>query len=100
MRRIIIAAAMGLCVVSLAVVSSADTLVMRDGTRIEGTAVSLASRTITFRHADGVSRRYSTNQVEAVEFISADRTNPARSERTRPRGARRDRVGGAHGGND
>jgi hypothetical protein len=76
MRRIIIAAAMGLCVVSLAVVSSADTLVMRDGTRIEGTAVGMASRTITFRHADGVSRRYSTNQVEAVEFISADRANP------------------------
>ena len=76
MRRIIIAAAMGLCVVSLAIVSSADTLIMRDGTRIEGTAVALASRTITFRHADGVSRRYSTNQVEAVEFISADRTNP------------------------
>jgi hypothetical protein len=76
MRRIIIAAVMGLCVVSLAIVSSADTLIMRDGTRIEGTAVALASRTITFRHADGVSRRYSTNQVEAVEFISADRANP------------------------
>jgi hypothetical protein len=76
MRRTFIAAAMGLCVVSLAVVSSADTLVLRDGTRIQGTAVSLASRTITFRHADGVSRRYSTSQVEAVEFVSAERANP------------------------
>jgi hypothetical protein len=76
MRRIIIAAAMVLCVVSLAAVSSADTLIMRDGTRIQGTAVSLASRTITFRHADGVARRYSTSQVEAVEFVSAERANP------------------------
>ena len=37
MKRIVIAAAMSLCVVSLAAVSSADTLIMRDGTRIEGT---------------------------------------------------------------
>ena len=42
MRRIIIAAAMGLCVVSLAIVSSAETLIMRDGTRIEGTVRAVA----------------------------------------------------------
>lgn len=83
MRRIFIATAMILCVVSLASVASADTLIMRDGTRIQGTAVSLASRTITFRHADGVSRRYSTSQVEAVEFLSAERSNP---RATRERG--------------
>ena len=58
MRRIVIAAAMSLCVVSLTAIASADTLVMRDGTRITGTVVSIAARTITFRHADGVSRRY------------------------------------------
>jgi hypothetical protein len=76
MRRIVIATAMSLCVVSLAAVASADTLVMRDGTRIAGTMVSMAARTITFRHADGVSRRYPTSQVEAVEFVSAERANP------------------------
>lgn len=76
MKRIVIAAAMSLCVVSLAAISSADTLIMRDGTRIEGTVVGIAARTITFRHADGVTRRYSTSQIEALEFLSAERANP------------------------
>ena len=72
MRRIVIATAMSLCVLSLAALVSADTLIMRDGTRIPGTVVSLAGRTITFRHADGVSRRYATSRVESLEFVSAD----------------------------
>jgi hypothetical protein len=67
---------MGLCLVSLAAIASADTLIMRDGTRVEGTIVSIVLRTITFRHADGVARRYFTSQVERVEFFSADRANP------------------------
>lgn len=76
MKRIVIATAMSLCVVSLTAIASADTLIMRDGTRIEGTVVGFAARTIMFRNADGVSRRYPTSQVESVEFISADRANP------------------------
>ena len=76
MKRIVIAWAMSLCMVSLAAISSADTLVMRDGTRVEGTVVGIASRTITFRHADGATRRYPTSQVEALEFVSAERANP------------------------
>ena len=76
MKRIVIASAMSLCVVSLAAISSADTLIMRDGSRVQGTLVGFATRTITFRHADGVSRRYTTSQVEAVEFLSAERANP------------------------
>jgi hypothetical protein len=76
MKRFIIATAMSLGVVSLAAHSSADTLIMRDGTRVEGTVVGIAGRTITFRHADGVSRRYTTSQVEALEFLSAERANP------------------------
>jgi len=75
MRRIVIATAMSLCVVSLAAIVSADTLIMRDGTRIPSTVVSLAGQTITFRHADGVSRRYATSRVESLEFVSADREN-------------------------
>jgi hypothetical protein len=76
MRNLVIAAAMSLSVVSLAAISSADTLIMRDGTRVQGTVVGIAARTITFRHADGVSRRYSTSQVEGLEFLSAERANP------------------------
>ena len=75
MRTIVVAAAMSLCLVSLPAVAAADTLVLRDGTRIEGTVVGFAARTITFRHADGVSRRYQTSQVAAVEFLSAERAN-------------------------
>ena len=76
MKKIVIAAAMSLCVVSLPSISLADTLIMRDGTRVEGTVVSIAARTITFRHADGVSRRYPTSQVEGLQFLSAERANP------------------------
>ena len=60
----------------MASVAAADTLIMRDGTRVQGTVVGIAGRTITFRHADGATRRYPTSEVEALEFISADRTNP------------------------
>jgi hypothetical protein len=76
MRGIVIAAAMSLHVLSFAAFASADTLVMRDGSRIQGTVVGIAGRTITFRHADGVSRRYPTSQVDSLEFFSADRDNP------------------------
>jgi len=83
MKRLVIATAMSLCVVSLAAISSADTLIMRDGTRVPGTVVGIAARTITFRHADGVSRRYTTSQVEALEFLSAERANPRAVKRHR-----------------
>jgi hypothetical protein len=71
MRRIVIATAMSICVVSLAAISSADTLIMRDGTRVPGRVVSVAARTITFEDASGVSRRYNANQVDALEFTQA-----------------------------
>lgn len=51
----------------------ADTLVLRDGNRREGTVVSLSGRTITFRHSGGATRRYSTSDIDAIEFGSADR---------------------------
>ena len=75
MRGIVIAAAMSLHVLSFAAFASADTLVMRDGSRIQGTVIAIAGRTITFRHANGVSRRYPTSQVSSLEFLSADREN-------------------------
>ena len=76
MRRIVIAAAMSLCVVSLATVASADTLVMRDGSRIEGTVLAIVGRTITFRHANGISHRYPTSRIDSLEFFSAEREAP------------------------
>ncbi len=77
MRRIAIAMAMSLCVVSLAAIASADTLIMRDGTRVPGRVVSVAARTITFEDASGVSRRYNANQVDALEFTLASQRNAA-----------------------
>jgi hypothetical protein len=76
MKRTVIAAAMGLCVVSFTATTSADTLILRDGSRVDGTVMAFAGRTITFRHADGVSRRYPTSHVDSVEFVSAERANP------------------------
>jgi hypothetical protein len=73
MKRMIIAAAMCLSVVSAAAIASADTLVLKDGTRIEGTVVGVVERTITFRRADGVSRQYPASQVDALEFPTAER---------------------------
>ena len=76
MKRIVIAAAMSLFVVSLATVASADTLVMRDGSRIQGTVLAIVGRTITFQHADGVSHRYPTSRVGSLEFFSAEQDKP------------------------
>jgi hypothetical protein len=76
MKKFVIVAAMSLGVLVLAAVASADTLVLRDGTRVPGTVVGITGRTITFRDANGTSRRYPTAQVDSLEFLSADRTNP------------------------
>ena len=81
MRRLVIATAMSLCVVSVAAISSADTLILRDGTRMAGRVVSVAARTITFEDASGVSRRYNANQVDALEFTpSGQRTAAAATD--------------------
>jgi hypothetical protein len=77
MKRIVIAAAVGVCVMLLTAIASADTLILRDGTRVPGRVVSVAARTITFEDASGVSRRYNTNQVDAIEFRSATPINGA-----------------------
>jgi hypothetical protein len=77
MKRIVIATAMSLCVVSLAVIASADTLILTDGTRVPGRVVSVAARTITFEDTAGVSRRYNANQVDAIEFAPSSQQNAA-----------------------
>ena len=77
MRRIVIAAAVSIGVVSLAVILSADTMILTDGTRVSGRVVSVAARTITFEDASGVSRRYIANRVDALEFTPASQRNAA-----------------------
>ena len=88
MRRIVVAAAASLCVVSLAAIASADTLVLRDGTRVPGTIVSIAARIITFEDSSGISQRYSANEVASLEFTSTDRRNVAASMDDRATGIR------------
>jgi len=63
------------CVLWIAAIASSDTLTLRDGTRIEGTVAGFAARTLTFIHADGVSRRYPTSAIASLEFLSAERAN-------------------------
>ncbi len=79
MKKIVLTTAMSLWIVALAVAASADTLILRDGTRLEGTVVSIAGRTITFRDADGVSRRYAATFVESLRF---DGGEPVTTTRT------------------
>jgi hypothetical protein len=86
MRRIAIAVAASLCVVSLAAIASADTLVLRDGTRVPGTVVGIVARTITFEDSSGISQRYSANEVASIEFTSTERKNVAASRDDRATG--------------
>ena len=77
MKKFVIATAMGICVVSLAAIASADTLILRDGTRVSGRVVSVAARMVTFEDASGVSRRYNADRVDALEFTLASQRNAA-----------------------
>jgi len=71
-----VAVAMTLGLVSLTAVSSADTLVMRDGRRLEGTVVSLSDGTITFRQPRGTVRSFRVGQVDVLEFVPVERGGP------------------------
>ena len=65
------AAAMSVCLMSLAASASADTLTMKDGTSVSGTLVGIAAQTITFKDLRGIARRYNIKQVQTLEFDSA-----------------------------
>jgi hypothetical protein len=91
MRRLVIATAISLWVCSAAAIASADTLTLRDGTRVPGTVVAISDRIITFEDWSGSSHRYSTNQVESLEFAATTRRDEAamrddRRQRTLPSG--------------
>ncbi|OFW03784.1 MAG: hypothetical protein A3I61_16140 [Acidobacteria bacterium RIFCSPLOWO2_02_FULL_68_18] len=86
MKQLVIAAAMIICLVSLAAVASADTLILRNGTRVNGRVVSIAERTITFEDGSGVSRRYNADRVDALEFtLPSQRDAAARTGSSSPR---------------
>jgi hypothetical protein len=57
----------------------ADTLILNNGRRVQGTVVGIASNTLTFRHTDGVAHRYPTSQIDELRFVadSAGRRTPA-----------------------
>src|SRR5713101_4728136 len=86
MRRLVIATLLSLCVCSLASLASGDTLTLRDGTRMPGTVVAISDRIITFEDLNGISHRYSTNQVETLEFAAPTRRDDAANRsQTAPR---------------
>jgi succinate dehydrogenase/fumarate reductase flavoprotein subunit len=47
---------------------SADTLILRDGSRINGTMLSADERTVSFVDARGDRRSYNVTNVEEIEF--------------------------------
>jgi hypothetical protein len=98
MKRIVIATAMSLCVVLLAVIASADTLILTDGTRVPGRVVSVAARTITFEdtllacHVDTTRAKSmrSNSQLRAGTLPQSGRAEAA-AESRRFRAARSSR---------
>ncbi len=77
MRRIVGAAALGVCVLSPTVAVSADTLILRDGARISGGVIGIAARIVTFEDASGVSHRHTADEVAALEFSPGRGRNAA-----------------------
>jgi hypothetical protein len=51
---------------------SADTLILRDGARINGTLLSADARTVSFVDARGERRSYNVTNVEEITFGAAD----------------------------
>ncbi len=93
MRRLVVATAICLCVSSAAAIASADTLTLRDGTRVPGTVVAISDRILTFEDWSGISHRYSTNQVESLEFAATTRRDEvAMRDDRRPRDDPRQRT--------
>jgi len=73
MRRIIILSLMGLSFLILPGTAWSDTLTLLDGTTISGVVVSRTATRVTFRDDQGVSRRYSTSQIQSLQLSSTGR---------------------------
>ena len=70
MRKLWLAATLGLFAVMVPALTWADTLIMRDGTEHDGQFVSGTSRVITFRE-NGRLVRYNVDDVDSVQFGTA-----------------------------
>jgi hypothetical protein len=75
-KLVILATAMSLSVVS-ASIAIADTLILKNGTRVPGKVMSIAGRTVTFEDGSGVSRRYNATQIDSIEFATPPARNAA-----------------------
>jgi len=64
---------MGLSFLILPATMRGDTLTLLDGTTIYGVVVSRTATRVTFRDDQGVSRRYSTSQIQSLELSSNGR---------------------------
>jgi hypothetical protein len=61
---------------------SADTLVLRDGSRINGTMLSANSRTMSFVEANGRRRDYSITNVQEIQFGDTESSGAGTRGRT------------------
>lgn len=71
--------------------ASADTLILRDGTRLQGKVIAFTADTLTFRNDDGFAKNYHTDLVATLSFVPVDRRHSAGSRRPEvagPRGPR------------
>jgi hypothetical protein len=59
---------------------SADTLILRDGTQVNGTMLSADSRNMSFIDADGRRRDYSITKIQEVKFGDTEFSSRARTE--------------------
>ena len=75
MRRIFMIGLAGLLFLSVSGNLRADTLVMKDGSRVSGTLASATAQTITFKDAHGALHRYQKSQIAALEFSRAQTTS-------------------------
>src|ERR1700737_545332 len=80
-RKISAVVAVLLCLLMFPGFSLADTLILKNGTRVPGLLVKRTSPTVTFRNSRGVVRRYRASDVEDVE-ISSRRQNTSGSPDT------------------
>src|SRR3954471_13102532 len=59
----------------------ADTLMLRDGSQINGTFVGATANTVSMKDASGVVHRYSTSRISSVQFTSSAASNNGFSSR-------------------
>ena len=59
----------------------ADTLMLRDGSQINGTFVGATANTVSMKDASGVVHRYSTSRISSVQFTSSAAANNGFSSR-------------------